>query len=125
MLRISLSPKDDRGYEPYFRKSNKYIFGKEVPGTKGFARHYTDLYRFKQYAQHFILKTKTQHTEVVISATSCDMQSTPSMSWLRTSDMFQANCHLMNAGVVADLTFVRFVHTIKINQTNLELISSF
>ena len=47
-LRISLSPMDSGGYGAYFRKTNKEVFGEVIYGTKGFARKYMKLWRYKQ-----------------------------------------------------------------------------
>jgi len=47
-LRISLSPMDSGGYAAYFRKTNKEVFGETLLGTKGFARKYMKLWRYKQ-----------------------------------------------------------------------------
>ena len=52
-LRISLSPLDGGGYHAYFRKKNVQVCGEEVKGTKGFARKYMHLWRYKQIRSAF------------------------------------------------------------------------
>jgi Transposase IS4 len=52
-LRISLSPVDWGGYQAYFSNSNKSVYGLDIPGTDGFARHYMTLLRYKQIRAAF------------------------------------------------------------------------
>jgi Transposase IS4 len=53
MLQISISPKDSGGYEAYFRKTNKVIYGTVIQDSVGFARKYMELVRFKQIRSCF------------------------------------------------------------------------
>jgi Transposase IS4 len=52
-LRISLSPVDWGGYQAYFSSTNKSVFGLEIFGSDGFARHYMSLIRYKQIRAAF------------------------------------------------------------------------
>jgi hypothetical protein len=53
MLWISLLPVDRGGYQAYFSISNKSVFGLDIPGTDGFARHYMSSIRYKQIQAAF------------------------------------------------------------------------